>query len=122
MTVIDSIEGGLDEIFTSGSRRLFVERCVEHGIYRLYVSRPFGVLRRDALKWRIQITVQFSGQTLEHPVNDGRVTAPLVGLAAVVDEAAQWMDEHIKVNAAVLGRSRRETMRQVANSSAIEAS
>lgn len=107
-----SIQGlTLAEVFTTGPRRLFVERVVpRHGIYRLYVSRPFGARKAAGLRFRIQITVQFDGQDVQHSVNDGQIIAQLAQLGAVIVGAAEQMEEHIKANRQTVHKLRRAAM------------
>ncbi|WP_447593556.1 hypothetical protein [Aquipseudomonas campi] len=110
-----SIQGlTLPEIFTNGPRRKFVERVVpRHGIYRLYVSRPFGARKPAGLRWRIQITVQFDGQDIQQSVNDGHITVPLEQLGDVIIGAAEQMDEHIRANSQTVQQLRRAAMKAV---------
>lgn len=108
------------EIFTTGPRRMFVERVVpRHGIYRLYVSRPFGARKPQGLRFRIQLTVQFDGQAVQHSVNDGHITVPLEQLGAVIVGAAEQMEEHIKANSQTVQQLRRAAM-QVVQPEALE--
>ena len=104
----------LAEIFNDGPRRTFVEWAVpKHGTYRLHISRPFGPRKPAGLRWRIQITVQYEGQDLEQPVNDGHIIVPLEQLGDVIISAAEQMAEHIKANKQTLHQVRRAAMQAV---------
>lgn len=111
----DQIEGKtLAEVFTDGPRRTFVVWPVpKHGTYRLHISRPFGPRKPAGLRWRIQITVQYEGQTIEQPVNGGHITVPLEKLGDVIIGAAEQMAEHIKANKQTLHQVRRAAMQAV---------
>ena len=110
----------LTEIFSDGPRRTFVVWPVpKHGIYRLHISRPFGPRKPAGLRWRIQITVQYEGQTIEQPVNDGHVTVPLEQLGDVIIGAAEQMAEHIKANKQTLHQVRRAAMKAVQQPGAV---
>ena len=104
----------LTEIFSDGPRRTFVEWAVpKHGTYRLHVSRPFGPRKPAGLRFRLQITAQYEGQTIEQPVNDGHITVPLEQLGDVIIGAAEQMAEHIKANRQTLHQVRRAAMKAV---------
>ena len=111
----DQIQGkSLTEIFSDGPRRTFVVWPVpKHGAYRLHISRPFGPRKPAGLRWRIQITVQYEGQTIEQPVNDGYIIVPLEQLGDVIISAAEQMAEHIKANKQTLHQVRRAAMQAV---------
>lgn len=102
------------EVFNDGPRRLFVEHVVpRHGTYRLYVARPFGVRKPGGQRWRIQITVQFEGQEVQHSVNDGHITVPFEALGEVITGAAEQMAEHIKANSQTVQQLRRAALKAV---------
>ena len=104
----------LVEIFSDGPRRTFVEWAVpKHGTYRLHVSRPFGPRKPAGLRFRLQITAQYEGQSIEQPVNDGHVTVPLEQLGDVIIGAAEQMAEHIKANRQTMHQIRRAAMQAV---------
>ena len=104
----------LTEIFSDGPRRTFVEWPVpKHGTYRLHISRPFGPRKPAGLRWRIQITVQYEGQAIEQPVNDGHITVPLERLGDVIIGAAEQMAEHIRANKQTMHQIRRAAMQAV---------
>lgn len=111
----DQIQGkSLVEMYSDGPRRTFVVWPVpKHGIYRLHISRPFGPRKPAGLRWRIQITVQYEGQTIEQPVNDGHITVPLDKLGDVIIGAAEQLAEHIKANKQTLHQLRRAAMQAV---------
>lgn len=111
----DQIQGlGLTEIFSAGPRRTFVVWPVpKHGTYRLHISRPFGPRKPAGLRFRLQITVQYEGQDIEQPVNDGHVIAPLEQLGDVIISAAEQMAEHIKANRQTMHQVRRAAMQAV---------
>lgn len=111
----DEIQGlSLAEIFTTGPRRLFVEYAVpKHGVYRLYLSRPFGPRKPAGLRFRIQLTAQYEGQELEQPVNDGYIFVPLDQLGDVIIGAAEQLQEHIKANRKTMQQLRRAAMQAV---------
>lgn len=102
-------------VFTDGARRLFLEHVEPKiGTYRLYIARPFGVVRPGGMKWRIQLNVQFEGKEDLVTVNDGRVQAPLEQLGDLIIEAAGRMAEHIVANNRLLKEARRQTIQAVA--------
>ena len=104
----------LAEIFSDGPRRTFVEWAVpKHGTYRLHVSRPFGPRKPAGLRFRLQITAQYEGQTIEQPVNDGHIIVPPEQLGDVIISAAEQMAEHIKANRQTLHQVRRAAMKAV---------
>lgn len=104
----------LTEIFSDGPRRTFVAWPVpKHGTYRLHISRPFGPRKPAGLRWRIQITVQYEGQAIEQPVNDGHITVPLEQLGDVIIGAAEQMAEHIRANKQTMHQIRRAAMQAV---------
>lgn len=111
--VANSIQGKtLAEIFDEGPRKLFITRNIPgHGTYRLYISRPFGVVKPAGLRWRVQINVQYEGKEELHSVNDGVIIVPLVMLGAVIVDADEQMSEHIKANRQVAAQVRREAMK-----------
>lgn len=111
----DQIQGKtLAEVFNDGPRRLFVEHQVpRHGIYRLYIARPFGVRKAAGQRWRIQITVQFDGQDVQHSVNDGHITCQFEALGEVIVGAAEQVAEHIRANGARIHDLRRQAMQAV---------
>lgn len=119
--VADEIQGqSLAEVFNDGARRLFVEHKVpKHGIYRLYIARPFGVRKQAGLRWRVQITVQFDGQNVQHSVNDGHITVPFEDLGEVIIGAAEQMAEHIKANSQTVQKLRRAAMQAVQPSAVV---
>lgn len=120
----DQIRGKtIAEAFNDGPRRLFVEHQVpKHGTYRLYIARPFGVRKQAGLRWRVQITVQFDGQNVQHGVNDGHITVPFEDLGEVIIGAADQMAEHIKANRQTLHQARRAAMQAVQAPGAVEVS
>lgn len=98
---LSAIEGlKLREIFTEGPRREFLAREVEnHGTYRLFAVRPFGVkATRGLRKWRLQINVQPKGQENFYTVNDGLVRGCDDDLPDILRQAAEMLDEHIRAN------------------------
>ncbi|WP_431484188.1 hypothetical protein [Pseudomonas solani] len=102
-------------VFTDGARRLFLEHVEPKiGTYRLYIARPFGVVRPGGMKWRVQLNVQFEGKEDLVTVNDGRVQAPLEQLGELVIEAASRMADHIVANNRLLKEARRQTIQAVA--------
>ncbi|WJN61348.1 hypothetical protein [Pseudomonas sp. SO81] len=102
------------EVFSDGPRSLFVEYQVpRHGIYRLYIARPFGVRKPGGQRWRIQITVQFDGQDVQQGVNDGYITVPFGQLGEVIVGAAEQMEEHIRANSQTVQKLRRAAMQAV---------
>ena len=120
----DQIRGKtIAEVFNDGPRRLFVEHQVpKHGTYRLYIARPFGVRKQAGLRWRVQITVQFDGQNVQHGVNDGHITVPFEDLGEVIIGAAEQLQEHINADARALHRARRAAMQAVQAPGAVEVS
>ncbi len=120
----DQIEGKtLAEVFNEGPRRKFVEWPVpKHGIYRLYLSRPFGPRKPAGLRFRIQLTAQYEGQDREQPVNDGHITVPLSQLGDVILDAAEQLQEHINANRTTMHQIRRAAMKAVQAPGAVEVS
>lgn len=120
----DKIHGmSLVEVFTTGPRRLFVEWVEpKHGIYRLYVSRPFGPRKQAGERFRVQLTAQYEGQELEQPVNDGYIVVPLGQLGDVIIGAAEQMQEHIKANRKTMQQVRRAAMKAVQAPGVVEVS
>ncbi|OEC43131.1 hypothetical protein A7D27_09940 [Pseudomonas sp. 1D4] len=102
-------------VFPDGARRLFLEHVEPRiGTYRLYIARPFGVVRPGGMKWRIQLNVQFEGRQDLVTVNDGRVQAPLEQLGDLIIEAAGRLADHIAANNRLLKEARRQTIQAVA--------
>lgn len=105
----------ITEIFPDGPRRMFLERVVPKiGTYRLYIARPFGVVKHGGMKWRVQITVQFEGREDLVSLNDGKVQAPLHELGGVIIEAAGMLDKHIQASKRIIAKVRRAGMRLAA--------
>ena len=114
---------GIADAFRDGPRRLVLEHDVpRHGTYRLYIARPFGVRKQAGLRWRVQITVQFDGQNVQHGVNDGHITVPFEDMGEVIIGAADQMAEHINANARALHQARRAAMQAVQAPGAVEVS
>lgn len=111
----DNIRGkNLTAVFNDGPRRLFIEHHVpRHGVYRLYIARPFGVRKPGGQRWRIQITVQFESQEVQHSVNDGHITCLFEALGEVIIGAAEQMAEHIRANGTRIHELRRAAMQAV---------
>lgn len=120
----EDIQGlSLAEIFNDGPRRKFVEWPVpKHGVYRLYLSRPFGPRKPAGLRFRIQLTAQYEGQEFEQPVNDGHIIVPLEQLGDVIIGAAEQLAEHIKANKQTLHQVRRAAMEVMQAPGAVEVS
>lgn len=112
--VAQSIQGmSLEQIFADGPRRQFAERVIpKHGTYRLYISRPFGVRKPQGLPWRITITVEMEGQPPQ-TLNDGTIRVPLDKLGAVIIDATEQMDAHIKANRQTVAKVMRSAMKVV---------